>query len=88
MLEFTVSSFNLYKSYKSFFLFFNVVKLQIICCDLDSLVASREDINRMDKSKNLNPAGNTESFGISVNATLLVKIVEGSIKLSHLSKLD
>ena len=44
--------------------------------------ANKENTSdRMDKSTNLNPVGNIESFGSSINSTLSVEIVEGSKKL-------
>ena len=35
----------------------------------------------IDKSIKLNPVTNTESFGSSINPTLLVEVVEGSLNL-------
>ena len=44
--------------------------------------ANKENASdKMDKSINLNPVGNIESFGGSVNSTFSVEIVEVSIKL-------
>ena len=44
--------------------------------------------DRMDKSINLNPVGNINSFGSSIYSTLSVEIIEGSINCSHLSEVD
>ena len=75
MLKVTVSTFNLHKSCKSFFLVFNVLKFQNIYCQFGH--ANKENTSdRMDKSINLNPVSNIESFGSSINSTFSVDIVE------------
>ena len=42
----------------------------------------------MDKSIHLNPVGNTDSFGGSINSTLSGEIVEGSNNLIAFVKVD
>ena len=85
MLEFIVSTFDLHKYCKSFFLVFNVLKFQSICC---SVIVEQFGHNnkestsdRMDKSITLDPVGNIQFFASLFNSTLSAEIVEGSIKL-------
>ena len=81
MLKFRVSTFNFHKSFKSFFLFFNVEKLTSFAVEQFGHTVKESISDRMDKSINLNPVGNINSFGSSIYSTLPVEIIEGSINL-------
>ena len=81
MLKFTVSTLNLHKILQVLFLFFNELKLQRICYRVIWNMSTKKTGDRMNKSINLNPVGNIESFGSPINSIFSFEIVEGSDKL-------
>ena len=81
MLKFRVSTFSFHKSFKNSFIFFNVEKLTSFAVEQFGHADKENISDRMDKSINLNPVGNINSFGSSIYSTLSVEIIEGSINL-------
>ena len=80
-LKFTVSTLNLHKILQVLFLFFNELKLQRICYRVIWNMSTKKTGDMMNKSINLNPVGNFESFWSSINSIFSFEIVEGSDKL-------